>query len=69
VGGALDARVGSLEWFEVGGHRLENPMALFLEPHEGALNEAHLDGTFGSGILKDMTIVFDYPHRRIAFGK
>ena len=69
MGGALDARVGSLEWFEVGGHRLEKPMALFLQPHEGALNEAHLDGTFGSGILKDMTIVFDYPHRRIAFGK
>jgi Aspartyl protease len=69
VGGALDARIGSLEWFEVGGHRLEKPRALFLEAHEGALNEAHLDGTFGSGILKDMTIVFDYPHRRIAFGK
>ncbi len=67
VGGALDARIGSLDWFEVGGRRLQNPMALFLEPHEGALNEAFLDGTFGSGILKNMTIVFDYPHRRIAF--
>jgi hypothetical protein len=69
VGGALDARIGPLEWFEVGGRRLEKPKAVFLAPHEGALDDPYVAGTFGAGILKGMKIVFDYPHRRIAFGK
>ena len=68
VGGAMDARYGQLEWFEVGGKRLPKPTAIFLAPHEGALDDPYVAGTFGAGILKGMKIVFDYPHRRIAFG-
>jgi len=69
VGGTLDARIGQVEWFEVGGRRVEKPTTIFLAPHEGALDDPYVAGTFGAGILKDMKIVFDYPHRRIAFGK
>jgi hypothetical protein len=68
VGGTLDARIGRLEWFQVGSRRVEKPTAIFLAPHEGALDDPYVAGTFGAGILKDMKIVFDYPHRRIAFG-
>ncbi len=67
VGGASGAQYGALDWFQVGPRRIKNPAAIFLAPHEGALNMPHVAGTFGAGILKGMTIVFDYPHRRIAF--
>lgn len=68
VGGAMDARIGQLEWFQVGDRRLEKPTAIFLAPHEGALDDPYVAGTFGAGILKNAKVVFDYPHRRIAFG-
>jgi hypothetical protein len=68
VGGTMDARVGQLEWFRVGDRRLESLNAIFLAPHEGALDDPYVAGTFGAGILKGAKIVFDYPHRRIAFG-
>jgi hypothetical protein len=68
VGGTLDARLGKLDWFEAGGRRVEKPTAIFLGHHEGALDDPYVAGTFGAGILKGMKIVFDYPHRRIAFG-
>jgi hypothetical protein len=68
VGGTLDARLGKLAWFEAGGRRIEHPTAIFLGHHEGALDDPYVAGTFGAGILKGMKIVFDYPHRRIAFG-
>jgi hypothetical protein len=69
VGGTLDAQLGQLEWFQVGQQRLEKVNAVFLAPHEGALDDPYVAGTFGAGILKGMKIVFDYPHRRIAFRK
>jgi hypothetical protein len=69
VGGTLDARLGQLAWFQVGDRRLEHLTAIFLAPHEGALDDPYVAGTFGAGILKGMKIVFDYPHQRIAFGK
>ena len=69
VGGTLDAKYGPLAWFEVGGQRLEKLPAIYLARHEGALDQTYVAGTFGTGILKGMKIVFDYPHRRIAFVK
>ena len=67
VGGTLDARIGPLNWFQIGGRRSEKLTALFLEPHEGALNDPYVAGTFGAGLLKGSKIMFDYPHQRIAF--
>ena len=32
-------------------------------------DQVHVAGMFGPGILKGIKIVFDYPHRRIAFVK
>ncbi len=69
VGGRFDAQLGQLEWFQVGQRRLNNLNAVFLAPHEGALDDPYVAGTFGAGILKGMKIVFDYPQRRIAFAK
>jgi hypothetical protein len=69
VGGTVDAKYGPLAWFEVGGYRLKELPAIYLTRHEGVLDQAYVAGTFGSGILKGMKIVFDYPHRRIAFVK
>jgi hypothetical protein len=69
VGGTFDAQLGQLEWFQVGQQRLKKLNAVFLAPHEGALDDPYVAGTFGAGILKGLKIVFDYPHRRIAFGR
>ena len=69
VGGTLDAKYGPLAWFQVGGQRLEKLPAIYLAAQEGALDQTYVAGTFGTGILKGMKIVFDYPHRRIAFVK
>jgi hypothetical protein len=67
VGGIVEARMGKLDDFEVGGHRFTSVTGLFMLGHEGALADPYTIGTFGGGLLTPFNIVFDYPHRRIAF--
>ena len=67
VGGAIEARLGKLEYLEVSGHRIPNVLAIFALGSHGALTDAHTLGTFGSGLLGPWKVVFDYPNQRIAF--
>jgi hypothetical protein len=67
VGGLVPARMGKITDFELGGHEFKNVTGLFMQSHEGALADPYTLGTFGGALLAPFKIVFDYPHRRIAF--
>jgi len=67
VGGTVDARIGTLDKFVVGGRPYHNMTALFMITAQGALADPYTTGTFGGAILEPFRVVFDYPHRRIAF--
>ena len=67
VGGILRAKTGTLEWFELAGHRFEKPLVTFMEGETGALSNAFLAGNIGQDFLLPFTLVFDYGHERIAF--
>ncbi len=65
--GGVSARVGILEWFELGGERFENVSAMFTTENRGAIADPWTLGTIGGGLMGRFVVVFDYPHRRIAF--
>ncbi|MGA9998396.1 MAG: retropepsin-like aspartic protease [Pyrinomonadaceae bacterium] len=64
AGGTYKSYVGTIEWFELAGQRFKNPTAGFRM--EGMSREGGA-GVVGRDFLRDFTIVFNYPERRIAF--
>lgn len=69
VGGAIKAKAATLEWFTIGGQRLEKLAATFALENKGAFANPDIDGNIGAGILRNFKLVFDYPHQRMAFIK
>lgn len=69
VGGMFEARQGRIEWFELAGHRFENPSVTFATAKSGPLAEAYTIGNIGQGFLRPFKLVFDYQNRRMAFVK
>lgn len=69
VGGAIKAKAATLEWFTIGGQRLEKLAATFALENKGAFANPDIDGNIGAGILRNFKLVFDYPHERMAFIK
>lgn len=69
VGGMFEARQGRIEWFELVGHRFENPSVTFATTKTGPLAEAYTVGNIGQGFLRPFKLVFDYQNRRMAFVK
>ncbi len=67
AGGTMLVKVGTLESFELAGHRFERPTTIFARPGSGALDDPYTEGTIGGGIFGEFVVVFDYSHRRIAF--
>ncbi len=67
VGGSVPARAGTLEWFELGGHRADNVPASFATRRIGAFADPYLTGTIGGKLLAPFVLVLDYSHERIAF--
>ena len=67
AGGVVFAKEGVLEWFELAGHRFERPTVSFSQADVGALVLDYTAGTLGGAFLAPFEVVFDYPHRRIAF--
>lgn len=64
-------RMGRLDWMQIGAHRLEGiPDAEFdFVPDSAADQHEKPVGVIGVGLLKDFKVIFDYPHKRIAFIK
>ncbi|RMG24744.1 MAG: hypothetical protein D6724_05425 [Armatimonadetes bacterium] len=67
VGGVVRAKAGKLEYFEVGGRRIEGPTVTFAPAGNSAFDDPYLAGNLGTAFLDRFKVVFDYPHERIAF--
>jgi Aspartyl protease len=67
VGGNSDALIGSIEWFELAGHRFDHPEAVFSLAKVGAFADAYNVGNLGQALMKPFTVYFDFGHRQVAF--
>jgi len=63
AGGTYKSFLGTIEWFEIAGHRFEKPKAEF---RMGGFSREGGAGVIGRDFIKPFTIVFNYPLRRIA---
>jgi hypothetical protein len=59
--------VGKIAWFELAGHRLEDPTVLFARDRQGPLGDEYVEGNVGVEMLKPFLLILDYPHQRMAF--
>ena len=64
AGGTYKVLTGLIKWFELAGHRFNNPQVEF---RVSGLSREGGAGVVGREFLSAFTIVFDYPERRIAF--
>ncbi|HSI73268.1 MAG TPA: aspartyl protease family protein [Fimbriimonas sp.] len=66
VGGMREARRGKIAYFELAGHRFENPIANFSISKDGAFHNHWLVGNIGQVFMEPFVLVFDYPNSRMA---
>jgi hypothetical protein len=69
VGGMIEAREGSIDYFELGGFRFDKPAATFSLTKHGAMANKWLVGNIGQDFMKPFVMVFDYQRSRLAFVK
>jgi len=67
VGGKIPCFYGSLEWFELAGHRFEHPEVLFAGGDQGVFTDQVTAGIIGRGFLSSFRLLIDYPNQSIAF--
>ena len=67
AGGPIDLRIGSIDWFEIAGHRTDKPQVFFCMDQSGALADGNSLGNLGGGVLSPFILVFDYQGKRISF--
>lgn len=67
VGGSASSPMGELGWFELAGHRFENPRVSFSQAESGAFTDRYTTGNIGQGFLAPFRLVLDYRHDRLAF--
>ena len=67
VGGMVKVRVGTVDSFELAGHRFEAVPATFATEAVGAFANPYVDGNIGAALLDGFTMVLDYAQGRIAF--
>src|SRR6185312_16862965 len=60
VGGNTETRIGHIKWFELAGHRFENPSVAFSLAKTGAFANSYLAGNIGDILLRPFTTVFDF---------
>ena len=66
IGTTKTAR-GKVAWFELAGHRFENPNVVFAIDRHGPLGDEYLEGNIGVDFLKPFRLVLDFPNKRAAF--
>jgi predicted aspartyl protease len=69
--GFYDLVEGRVTWFEMAGRRFDQPVVTVARPDTagGAVPDDFRDGIVGRALLRDFTVVFDYPSSRVAFLK
>jgi hypothetical protein len=65
--GTTAARTGTIEWFEMGPHRFENPTVKFSAAEIGSFADPYLAGNIGIEVLKNFRVVLDFTGSRVAF--
>ena len=66
VGGTISASSGNIPWFELAGHRFENPTVVFSTADRGAFSDPYLAGNIGQVFMKPFRVVLDFSGYRIA---
>jgi hypothetical protein len=69
VGGMAAAKTGTIEWFELGGHKFENLKVSFAQAAKGAFASEYADGNLGQAVFMPFRLVFDFGNERLAFLK
>ena len=64
AGGTYKLVTGHIDWFELAGHRFNNPLVGF---RVSGLSREGGAGVVGREFLSVFTVVFNYPERRVAF--
>lgn len=67
VGGDVQAKAGTLDWFEFGGVHQEHVDAVFLLEAKGSRSASARHGAIGTALLRPFLMITDYGNRRIAF--
>jgi predicted aspartyl protease len=66
VDGPHETRRARIGWFELAGRRFERPLVTFAPAEMTKASPKDLAGEVGGGILREFTIVFNYPESKIA---
>ena len=66
-GGEIETMVGTLEWFELGGVRFEEPTVSFARTEIGAFADVYSSGNLGADFFAPVRLILDYPSSRIEF--
>lgn len=67
--GELEMVFGSLPWFELAGHRFEQPNVIFMANENGPGADPFSAGNIGLEFLKPFKLIFDYANLRVAMIK
>jgi hypothetical protein len=65
VGGEIKNLLGRVEWFQLGGVRLDRPLSQFRTPGPGNISQPGTAGNIGGQVLRRFTVYFDYPHKHL----
>jgi hypothetical protein len=66
AGGSSHGKKGTIDWFELAGHRFEQPEAVFSLATVGAFNDSYLAGNIGQDFMKPFVVYFDFGGSRVA---
>jgi hypothetical protein len=64
--GPTRVALGKIAWFELAGHRFENPQVIFALDRQGPLGDEYEEGNLGVEFLKPFRLILDYTRERIS---
>ncbi len=65
--GSGKVAMGKVAWFELAGHRFENPAVIFAIDRQGPFGDEYVDGNIGVDFLRPFRLVLDFQNERAAF--
>jgi hypothetical protein len=64
--GPVRVAQGTIDWFELGGHRFASPKILFALDRQGPFGDDYVAGNLGVEFLRPFRIILDFAHERVA---